>query len=128
MKTGLHLQFDVCCFAQEMVQAGSGAIELSDAITRIEHETDATKQEISRDPHVRFQQIRYLNSLSRLHEFLSTHVLPKDLTPRERLAIRALGTGLRRAVPDALAFALEKVTLPAGVFGESFDIRHRLAS
>jgi hypothetical protein len=98
-------------------------------VGEIEKEVLRTQRTLSRDAHTRFQQIRYMNSLNRLLRCLQSFQLPADLTPRERLALRALSQALsvNDAVPDALAHVLDQVTLPEGMFATGLAI-HRMAS
>jgi hypothetical protein len=119
--------FDLPAFVQGVIEASSGRLAVAGTIAAIDREVLRTQRELSRDSHTRFQQIRYLNSLSRLQRCLQSHQLPADLTPRERLAFRALSEAMNDETPSALASALCKVTLPEGMFATGIAV-HRYAT
>jgi hypothetical protein len=112
-----------------MIQASSGQLSVRWTVAEIDSEILRTQRSLSRDSHTRFQQIRYMNSLNRLLHCLQNCVLPADLTPRERLAFRALNQALsvNDAVPGALARLLGQVTLPEGMFATGIAM-HRTAN
>ena len=119
-------KFDLSAFVQGLMD-DADSVTLPELVETLDHEVEQTEGSLARDAHMRFAQLRYVNSLKRVGQMLRTGQVPADLTPRERLAIRALHIDLKE-VPDSLAEAFEKVTLPPGVFGESFYLQHRLAS
>jgi uncharacterized protein (DUF2336 family) len=114
----LKAKLDLPAFVQGAILASSEPLSLPWAVGEIDSEVLRTQRSLSRDSHMRFQQILYMNSLNRLLGCLRTCVLPADLTPRERLAFRALSQALSVStqVPDALAQVLDQVTLPEGMF------------
>jgi len=120
---------DLPAFVQGVIHSSSGPLSVRSTVAEIEKEVLRTQRDLSRDAHTRFQQIRYMNSLNRLLRCLQSFQLPADLTPRERLAFRALSQALsvNDAVPDALAHVLDQVTLPEGMFATGLAI-HRMAS
>ena len=127
--TELRPNLDLPAFVQGLIQASSRSLSVRQTVSEIDSEVSRTQRDLSRDAHTRFQQIRYMNSLNRLLRCLQSHVLPDDLTPRERLAFRALNQALsvNDAVPQALAQVLDQVTLPEGMFASGIAI-HRMAS
>ena len=121
--------FDLPAFVQGVIGASPGPLSVPWTSSEIDSEMMRTQAALSRDSHTRFQQIRYLNSLSRLLRCLQNHVLPTDLTPRERLAFRCLSQALSvsQQAPLTLANALDQVTLPEGMFATGTAM-HRMAS
>ena len=115
---------DLSAFVESLSRSSS----LADALDQLQREIHDTECNFSRDARTRFEQVRYLNSLKRMSSFLNSAVVPEDLTPRERLAIRGLRECLTQQVPERLLSAFEQVTLPVGMFGQNFEMRHRLAS
>src|SRR5450755_239200 len=77
---------DLSAFVEGLTQTSS----LDDTLGRLQQEIHDTECNFSRDPRTRFEQVRYLNSLNRISAFLRSAIIPADLTPRERLAIRGL--------------------------------------
>ena len=124
--TAFRPQFDLSSFVQGLMESRP-SFTLPDVLECVEREVEQTESAASRDATVRFTQTRYVKSLRRLSQFLSSAAVPADLTPRERLAIVALRDRLND-IGEALAAAFDQVTLPSGVFGERFDMQHRLAS
>ncbi len=120
-------KYDLKAFVEEMVERCGHAITLTQAVAEVDHEIEVTKAGFSRDHRTRFEQVRYVNSLTRLEHFLAAHEVPADLTPRERLAIRNISMVINGGVPASLADAFMQVTLPTGVFGQSFELRNRVA-
>lgn len=115
---------DLFAFVESFAKSSS----LEDVLERLQREIHDTECNFSRDARTRFEQMRYLNSLRRVLGLLHNSVVPADLTPRERLAICGLRQCITKQVPVELAFAFKQVTLPAGMFGQNFEVRHRLAS
>ena len=114
---------DLSAFVEGLAQASSPAGAIDELLREI-HEIESN---ISRDARTKFEQVRYLNSLHRVKALLRTSVVPADLTPSERLAIRGLSRRITDNVSRELVYAFGQVTLPAGMFGEDFEVRHRLA-
>ena len=125
----LKPSYDLPAFVQGLIQASAGRLTVPATASELDSEVLHTQRNLSRDAHTRFQQIRYMNSLNRLLRCLQSHVLPADLTPRERLAFRALSQALSvsHQVPVALASVLDQVTLPEGMFATGTAM-YRLAS
>jgi hypothetical protein len=125
----LKQSFDLPAFVQGVIQASRGPLSVPGTAAEIDSEVMRTQRDLSRDAHTRFQQIRYMNSLNRLLQCLKSCVLPTDLTPRERLAFRALSQALsvNQQVPIELTSALHQVTLPEGMYATATGM-HRLAS
>jgi hypothetical protein len=121
--------FDLPAFVQGVIQANSGPLSVPVTAAEIDSEVMRTQRNLSRDAHTRFQQIRYMNSLNRLLQCLKSYELPADLTPRERLAFRALSQALsvNQQVPAELSSVLHQVTLPEGMYANSTGM-HRMAS
>lgn len=119
--------FDLPAFVDALIASNSGRLTLTETVTEIDHEIAEVERSLSRDSHMRFQQMRYINSLGRLVQFLRSSTLPTDLTPRERLAICTLSDYIGNQ-PEALVAGFHQVTLPKGIFGQSFELAHRLAS
>jgi len=128
--TELKPSFDLPAFVQGVIDANSGHLSVTATAAEIDSEVSNTERVLSRDSQTRFQQIRYMNSLNRLLNCLKSCVLPTDLTPRERLAFRALSQALSVGdqAPLALASVLDQVTLPEGMSPMGSTLHHRLAS
>ena len=101
--------YDLPGFVDTLIHDTKGHVTVDNAVLEIDHEIATVERSLSRDSHERFQQMRYVKSLGRLVQFLRSHQLPADMTPRERLAIKNLGDFLGSA-PEKLAEQFNNVT------------------